>query len=114
MREFRALGFMHGHGVHGFDIIQATGQDKPHAALAIIAWECHAQNLFSVAFLFRELEGNADIAVHQTQPVIVAGHQHRATFVPLLVAVDQARPEQRLRHPLVQALDTPRPLAHGT
>ncbi|MNT33226.1 hypothetical protein D3C72_1691410 [compost metagenome] len=105
---------MHGHGVHGFDIIQATGQDKSHTTLAIIAWERHTQNLFSVAFLLRKLEGNADIAVHQTQPVIVAGHQDRSTFVPLLVAVDQARPEQCLRHPLVQALHTPRPLAHGT
>ncbi|MNS48969.1 hypothetical protein D3C72_815570 [compost metagenome] len=105
---------MHSHGVHGFDIIQTAWQDKSHTALAVIAWERHTQNLFSVALLLRELESDTNIAVHQTQPVIVAGHQHGATFVPLLVAFDQACPEQRLRHSLVQALHTPRPLAHGT
>ncbi|MNH31955.1 hypothetical protein D3C85_1330100 [compost metagenome] len=85
---------MHGHGVHGFDIIEPARQDKAHATLAVIARKGDTQNLLAGlgALTLRKLEGDADIAVHQTQAVVIAGHQNRTAFVPLLVTVDQACP----------------------
>ena len=64
-------------------------------------------------FALREFEGDAYVAVHQTQPVVVTGHQHRAPFIPLLVAVYQLAGKQRARNALVQTLHTPRAFSHG-
>ncbi|RMU27723.1 hypothetical protein ALP35_00591 [Pseudomonas savastanoi pv. glycinea] len=37
--EFRALGFVYGHGVHGFYLIEAARQDEAHAIAAVVARE---------------------------------------------------------------------------
>jgi hypothetical protein len=114
VRELRALGFVHGHGVHRFNVIEPAGQHEAHPAAAIVTWKRDAQGL--TILLRRALwqtQRDADVAVHQAQTVVVARHQYRTAFVPLLIALDQLRSEQRLGDALVQSFDAPRPFTHG-
>ncbi len=96
---------MYGHGEYRFHFVQPAGQDEAHAAAAVVTREGHAQQGFAV--LIRQAQGNADVTVHQPQAVVVAGHQHRAPFVPGLLAVDQPGIMQHPRYPLIEAFNTP-------
>ena len=105
---------MYGHGIHRFNIIEPAWQDKTDTALPVITRERHPQYMApGLTFTLGKHEGDANIAVHQPQPVIVAGHQHRAAFVPLLIAINQLAGKQGAGDALIQALHAPRPLAHG-
>ena len=59
-------------------------------------------------------QGDANIAVHQAQTVIVAGHQHRAPLVPEFVCAQQAAAGQQIGDALVDTLDAPLASAYRT
>ncbi|MNO89491.1 hypothetical protein D3C76_809760 [compost metagenome] len=113
MSELRALGLVHRHGEHRFHVVETAGQYETHTTLAVIAREGHPQHLALRLQVVGHAQGNTDVPVHQAQAIVVTGHQHRAALVPEVFTFDQARAEQRPGNPLVQALDTPCPLAHG-
>lgn len=83
---------MYGHRVDGFDIVEPAGQYETHAALTVVAREGHAQYRFAGVrpFALGQLEGDTNVAIHQSQAVVVARHQYRTALVPLLIAFDQA------------------------
>src|SRR5471030_2137645 len=106
---------MHGHCVHRLDIVESARQNKTHATLAVVARKGDTQYVLACLgpLALRQFERNANVAVHQAQAVVVASHQHRPAFVPLLIAVDQPGLEQGVSDSLIQAFDTPRPFAYS-
>ncbi|MCY1177633.1 hypothetical protein D9M73_179490 [compost metagenome] len=108
--ELRALGLVHGHGEYRFHFVEPARQNEPHTTTAVVAREGHTQQ--RLALLIRQAQGYTDVTVHQAQAVVVAGHQHRAPFVPGLLAVDQPGIVQHPCHPFVEAFDTPGAPAH--
>src|SRR5471030_1022373 len=106
---------MHGHCVHRLDIVESARQNKTHATLAVVARKGDTQYVLACLgpLALRQFERNANVAVHQAQAVVVASHQHRPAFVPLLIAVDQPGLEQGVGDSLIQAFDTPRPFAYS-
>ena len=110
MDEFRALGLVNRHREYRLDPLQPAGQHPADAALAIAGGEGHAQGGagLGVGELHRDLEGNADIPVHELERVVVAGDQYRAAFVPVgavIRLVDQSGPRQRLLDALIERFD---------
>ena len=105
---------MHRHGVDRFDIVKPTRQYKAYAALPVVTGKRHTQYMaWRRPLTLGKLEGDANIAIHQAKTVIVACHQHRAAFIPLLVAFNQLAGEQRSGNTLVQPLNAPRPFSHS-
>ena len=102
---------MHRQRINGFEGLQAAGLDPLDAAAAIPGREGHPQR--AVAIGPRQGQGDADVAVHQPQPVVVAGDEHRAAGVPAFGGADQARLVQPAGDAPVEALDAPRTAAQG-
>lgn len=94
MGEFRALRFVYGHGEDGFHRLQAAGQYPLDVAAAVAGGEGDAQQgaagCVGGAAGFGNGEGDADIAVHQPQAVVVAGNEYRAAFEPALFQLQVA------------------------
>ncbi len=109
MGELRTLRLVHGHGEHGVHLDQAARQDEAHAAATVVAREGHAQREAQAAVVVAlgQAQGDADIAVHQPQAVVVARHQYRPPLVPAVIGLDQAKAQQFCRYPLVQSFHAP-------
>ncbi|MNJ39746.1 hypothetical protein D3C77_346280 [compost metagenome] len=114
MGEFRALGLVHGHGIHGFDLVETARQYEAHPATTIVTSKGHAQHLLTRLLFIWQAQGNTDVAVHQAQTIVVTGHQHRSPLIPGLLDIDQASSAQHPANPLVQPFNAPRAFAHST
>ena len=117
MVELGTLGFVHGHGVHGFQLLQPAGRNPADAAGAVAAGKGDPQRVFGFTGFGPvpgHVEGNADIPIHQTQIVVVAGNQHRPAGVPAFRSGDQLFRQQMPGNPVVQTLHPPGALTQGT
>src|SRR5690606_24704693 len=105
-------------GEHGFHLGETAGQNETQRAGAIVTWKSHAQHQpFRLAVtqgLVLDLHGDAYIAIHQAQVVIIARHQHRPPLVPDLAGIEQTAVLQNLANTPVHPFSAPGSLAYRT
>ena len=116
MGEFRSLGLVHRHRVHGLHRLQPAGQHPVDAVAAIARRKGHAQDGACRggvgATAPRHLQRDADVAVHQTQRVVIARHHHWPALVPALGGACQPFGAQQVGDALIEPLHTMGAVTH--
>ena len=86
MTELRALGFVHGHGIDTLNRIKPAWQYQTDAAIRESERDPEHGALVGAG----HIQGDADVAVHQAELVVIASHDHRSALVPAFATTDQA------------------------
>ena len=98
---------MHRQRKYRLDRLQTARQDPANALATTVGRKHDSQNRLRVSPAWHG-EGDADVAVHQAQPVVVARHQYRPTGIPIPRRLDQALGGKRCGDPLIESFHTPR------
>ena len=103
--ELGALRLVDGHGPGAFTVIETAGQDGAGRAVAVGKIDAHTP--------IRVGQGDANIAIAETEAGVVAGDEGGATDIPKTVALQDALALQMVFNGAVDAGDAPRALAQG-
>ena len=106
MGELGALRLVDGHGPGAFTVVETAGQDGAGRAVAVGKIDAHTP--------IRVGQGDADIAIAETEAGVVAGDEGGATDIPKAVALQDALALQVVFDGAVDAGNAPGTLAQGT
>ena len=104
--KLRALRLVDGHGPGAFGVVEAAGEDGTGGVFAI--GEVDAQAFIRVG------QGDADVAIAETEVGIIAGDEGGAANIPKAAALQDALALQIVFDGAVDAGNAPGALAQGT